>query len=473
MRWVAPFGADDAKPIYEVEGSITSAQWGSDGKTLFVTETSSGSTTTFAVSLADTSKKQSIQTRRAPAPAATGAGTGTGQRPGGAQTPDDFYDNPGSWVTEPNENGIGTILVSGKNEVYLQGTQYFRDPEKEAPRPFLDAVSLADGKKRRVWQSSPALYETIGAILDADAGRLVLTRQSSTMLPNSYLVSTGGGEPKALTFNTDYAPEVTGAQRHRIRLERADGFKFWVEVTVPRNHVKGDRMPAFFWFYPSEFNDQAGYDRTKRTYNKNSFPAVGTSSKDLLILLGYAVVEPDCPIVGPAGRMNDSYIPDLRANLYATINVLEKEGYIDRSKLGLGGHSYGAFSTANAMIHTPFFKAGIAGDGAYNRMLTPMAFQSEQRLLWEARETYLTMSPLLYAEQFNGALLMYHGADDQNVGTHPINSERMFHALDGLGKTAAMYMYPYEDHGPAAKETHLDLWARWIAWLDKYVKGTP
>jgi dipeptidyl aminopeptidase/acylaminoacyl peptidase len=123
------------------------------------------------------------------------------------------------------------------------------------------------------------------------------------------------------------------------------------------------------------------------------------------------------------------------------------------------------------MVHTPFFKAGIAGDGAYNRMLTPMAFQSEQRILWDARETYLNMSPLLYAEKLTGALLLYHGAEDQNVGTHPINSERMFHALDGLGKDVAMYMYPYEDHGPAAKETIQDLWARWIAWLDKYLKG--
>jgi dipeptidyl aminopeptidase/acylaminoacyl peptidase len=125
------------------------------------------------------------------------------------------------------------------------------------------------------------------------------------------------------------------------------------------------------------------------------------------------------------------------------------------------------------MVHTPFFKAGIAGDGNYNRLLTPMAFQAEQRLLWEAREVYLSMSPLLYAEQMTGALLMYHGLDDNNPGTHPINSERMFNALDGLGKDAALYMYPYEDHNAISLETVLDMWARWIPWLDKYVKGTP
>ena len=153
------------------------------------------------------------------------------------------------------------------------------------------------------------------------------------------------------------------------------------------------------------------------------------------------------------------------------IDALDKLGIIDRDRLGIGGHSYGAFSTANAMIHTPFFKAGIAGDGNYNRTLTPITFQSERRLLWEARETYLEMSPLLYANQMNGALLMYHGQDDSNNGTDPINSDRLFHALNALGKTAALYSYPYEDHGPAMKETLLDLWARWDSWLERYVKN--
>jgi dipeptidyl aminopeptidase/acylaminoacyl peptidase len=191
----------------------------------------------------------------------------------------------------------------------------------------------------------------------------------------------------------------------------------------------------------------------------------------LLTLLGYAVVEPDVPIVGPAGRMNDNYIPDLRNSLWAAIDELDKRGIIDRDRLACGGHSYGAFSTANAMAHTPFFKAGIAGDGNYNRTLTAMSFQTERRHLWDARETYLEMSPLLWANRINGALLMYHGMEDANVGTDPINAEQLFLALDGLGKPAALYMYPYEGHGPISKETTLDLWARWVAWLDTYVKN--
>jgi dipeptidyl aminopeptidase/acylaminoacyl peptidase len=189
------------------------------------------------------------------------------------------------------------------------------------------------------------------------------------------------------------------------------------------------------------------------------------------IRLGYAVVEPDAPIVGPAGKMNDNYEHDLRNNLAAVIDELDRREIIDRHRLAIGGHSYGAFSAVNAMVHTPFFKAGIAGDGAYNRTLTPLGFQSERRDLWEAKDVYLSMSPFLYANHLTGALLMYHGLGDQNVGTDPTNSMRLFHALNGLGKKTALYLYPLEDHGPATRETLLDLWARWAAWLDKYVKN--
>ena len=187
---------------------------------------------------------------------------------------------------------------------------------------------------------------------------------------------------------------------------------------------------------------------------------------------GYVVIEPDAPIFASEGQLpNDNYVVDLRNNLSAVIDALDTLAIIDRHRLGIGGHSYGAFSTVNAMVHTPFFKAGIAGDGAYNRTLTPNGFQSERRDLWQGRTTYLEMSPFLYADQLNGALLMYHSTEDQNVGTDPINSIKLYHALQGLGKTTSLYMYPYEDHGPIAKETVLDQWARWVAWLDKYVKN--
>jgi dipeptidyl aminopeptidase/acylaminoacyl peptidase len=277
-----------------------------------------------------------------------------------------------------------------------------------------------------------------------------------------------------LTDNKDLFPDLTNAPKERVMITRSDGVRFPVYVMLPPGYQKGTKLPAIFWFYPREYTDQDAIDRPDRAFNKNSFQNFGTRSMQFFVRLGYAVVVDTpgaIPIVGANGQENNNYVNDLRNNLSAIIDELDRRSLVDRTRLAIGGHSYGAFTTVNAMVHTPFFKAGIAGDGAYNRTLTPIGFQSERRDLWEAPNVYLGMSPFLYANNLTGALLMYHNLGDQNVGTDPTNSMRLFHALNGLGKTTALYLYPLEDHGPVARETLLDLWARWAAWLDKYVKN--
>ena len=292
-------------------------------------------------------------------------------------------------------------------------------------------------------------------------------------MPQFFLLE--GGTRKQLTENKDLFPDLTSAPKLRVPVERADGIKFSVSVMLPPGYQKGTRLPAIFWFYPREFTDQDAIDRPDRTFNKNTFQNFGTRSMQFFVAprlrgrRGHAGRDPDRR-AAPASRTTTT-CNDLRNSLAAVIDELERRAIVDRTRLAIGGHSYGAFTTVNAMVHTPFFKAGIAGDGAYNRTLTPIGFQSERRDLWEAPNVYLGMSPFLYANNLTGALLMYHGMHDQNVGTDPDNSIRLFHALNGLGKTTALYMYPLEDHGPAAQETLLDLWARWAAWLDKYVKN--
>src|SRR6185436_20116742 len=276
--------------------------------------------------------------------------------------------------------------------------------------------------------------------------------------------------------NKDVGPEVSGAQVKRFQVTRPrDGIKFWVDVTLPRDWAPGTKLPGIIWFYPREYTSQSQYDQSKFGTNINKFPEVPSarpaSSTKLWVANGYALIEPDCPILGDSGKMNDNYTRDLRENLDAVIDAVIEAGYVDRNKMGIGGHSYGAFSTVNAMTLVPYFKAGIAGDGMYNRSLTPFGFQSERRTFFDAEPTYLDMSPFFRADKLSGALLLYHSLEDQNVGTAPISSIRMLHALQGLGKTAAMFMYPYEDHSVAMYQTDLDQWARWLAWFDVYVKG--
>jgi dipeptidyl aminopeptidase/acylaminoacyl peptidase len=232
-------------------------------------------------------------------------------------------------------------------------------------------------------------------------------------------------------------------------------------------------LPAVFWTYPREFTSFKEYHRAAaRRRNLNRFPQLNfRNASDIWLTQGYAVVEPDIPIIGKGNSFNDNYVAHLVDSMHAAIRKLDRMGYVDVDRLGHGGHSYGAFATANILARAPFFKAGIAGDGAFNRTLTPMTFQSEKRFLWEATDTILEMSPFFHADHLDTPLLMYHGAADNNTGTFLIQSERLMQALTGLGKTAVLYVYPFESHGPRAKETYMDLWARWLEWFDRYVKS--
>lgn len=452
MLWSPPFTEKDIKLVYESENRIGTARYSEDAKTIFLTQTVAGRSLTNAIRLDNPTKVYTVTESRG----------------------EDFYNETGALLTRAVAQADPVVRMSSDGKyVYLGGTRNFRDPAKDAPRPFIDKVEIETAKKERVFESSDVRYET-ATPLDDDLKQLLVTRQSATTIDQTYLVDTATKAETQLTEKRDYAPDLSQATVRTFKVTRNDGLTFQVKVTVPAGTKPGAKLPAFFWFYPSEFVDQTAYDRTLRGANKNLFKTLSSPSNKLILLRqGYALVEPDCPIIGPTDRKNDEYVPQLRNNLAATIDAICEDGMIDRTRLAIGGHSYGAFSTLNAMVHTPFFKAGIAGDGNYNRLLTPFGFQSEQRQLWDSRETYLSMSPLLYLEQMTGAVLLYHSIDDQNLGTDPTNSPRLFQALEALGKNAALYMYPYEDHGPIAQETMLDQWARFVAWLDKWVKNPP
>jgi dipeptidyl aminopeptidase/acylaminoacyl peptidase len=491
MHWAPPFGDVDAKLIYENATRMTGARFSPDGQILFFSESSGQSTSQVAVYLSDPTQKyviarsgggrggdqaagggtapaggQGAGRGAAPDPAGTLVGVGGGGAGGGGR-------GGGGGGRGGGGGGGGPVLVSSDGtSVFLQGQTNPGRGSQEIAKAFIDRVVIKTGEKTRVFESDNVnITERVSSILDQDAKKLILTRENRTTPPQQFLFENGAR--KQLTNNEDLFPDLSKMVVQRFTVTRPDGFTFRTVVYLPSNYQAGTRLPGFFWFYPREYTSQEQYDGPNQgqPQNQNTFQNFGTLSKQFLVRLGYAVIENDSPIVGPAGQMNNNYVQDLRNNLAATIDELDKRGLVDRYRLGIGGHSYGAFSTVNAMVNTPFFKAGIAGDGAYNRTLTPLGFQTERRDLWEAPNVYLDMSPFLRANQLTGALLMYHGMHDQNVGTDPINSLRLFHALNGLGKTVALYRYPFEDHGPASRETLLDLWSRWAAWLDKYVKN--
>jgi dipeptidyl aminopeptidase/acylaminoacyl peptidase len=476
VQWTPPFAPTDTKVLYTHDAAVSNVIFTNDAKTIFVADNANGAGGIVAVNLSEPSKKYTIVRQRGYTPAFAGGGRGGrgggggGGRGGAADDSLTFYTNPGALMTKRGSLGGQVAMVSSDQAVYLMGTQYYKEYLQNAPREFVDKVEIATGKKTRLFEAAKDAVETIGTPLDDDFSKAIVTRESTREVADAYLKDMKTGAATKLTNNKDYTPEFTSALRKRITITRADGHTFIVRLTLPGDYKSGTKLPAMFWFYPYEYTDQASYDRTLRTENVNRFPQAGPRTIEYLITQGYAVANFDPPVMGEAGRLNDNYVSDLVNNLSAVIDELDKQGYIDRGRIGIGGHSYGAFSTMNALAHTPFFKAGIAGDGMYNRTLTPTGFQSERRDLWSGQQTYLNMSPMLYADKIQGAVLMYHSLEDQNVGTDPISSVRMMQALRANGKTASLYMYPYEDHGPATKESDLDQWGRWTAWLDMYVK---
>ena len=475
MQWLPPFSETSTKLIYENPTRMNAIRFSPDGQIMFFTENNA----TIAIYVNDMATKYTVA--RGGGGGAAGGRAGGGGGGGGGRGGGGGNDPVGSMMTSPTGTvsaksfggGTPVIISPDGTSVYFQGSSGGGRGANATPaKAFIDKVNIKTAEKTRLFEGeNSGITETISTVIDPEMKKLVVSRQNATTPPQQFLFD--NGTRKQLTNNEDLFPDLTRMIVQRFRVSRADGFSFRTTVYLPSDYKEGTRLPAFFWFYPAEFTSQEQYNggNDGPAPTPQTFQSFGTLSKQFLVRLGYAVVENDSPIVGAAGEMNNNYVNDLRNNLAATIDELDKRMLVDRQRLAIGGHSYGAFSTVNAMVNTPFFKAGIAGDGAYNRTLTPLGFQTERRDLWQAPNVYLDMSPFLKANQLSGALLMYHGMHDQNVGTDPVNSDRLFHALNGLGKTVALYRYPFEDHGPAGRETLLDLWSRWAAWLDKYVKN--
>ena len=364
----------------------------------------------------------------------------------------------------------GPILQHG-DDIYLAGDGASPDGD----RPFLDRLNLKTLATERLFRSDTKSFETPITTLTHD-GASVLTRlESSTNPPNYYVRAIGNsGSPKAVTAFADPQEFFRSVERQFITYARKDGVKLSATLYLPPGYTKGERLPVVMWAYPREFSDADTASQVVGSPNRFTLVTPGNSHMYLLFA-GYAILDgPTMPIVGPGETANDHYVEQLVSSAEAAIDKVVEMGIADRDRIGVGGHSYGAFMTANLLAHSRLFRAGFAESGAYNRTLTPFGFQSERRTFWEVPDLYGRMSPFFYAHQVKDPIYLTHGEMDDNSGTFPIQSERFYMALKGHGATVRYATLPYEAHGYAARETHLHLIAEKIAWFDQYVKNaTP
>ncbi|MEO7647974.1 MAG: prolyl oligopeptidase family serine peptidase [Gemmatimonadaceae bacterium] len=385
---------------------------------------------------------------------------------------EDRYANPGSFVTVlGGPFGDRVVFTSADGRfAYLQGT----GASAEGDRPFLDRIELGTGKTERLWRSAAPYYEQIVAVLDEAAARVVTQRESLQDPPNYFLRDVRSNRATQLTRFTDPAPQFASVEPKLITYRRDDGVQLSAKLYLPPGYTSAQgALPFVFWAYPEEFRSAAAAAQVVGSPYRFVRPA-GTSHL-FLLTQGYGVLDgPTMPIVGEGDKEpNDTYITQLVASAKAAVDEVVRLGVGDRNRIAVGGHSYGAFMTANLLAHSDLFRAGIARSGAYNRTLTPFGFQAEERTFWQARDTYGAMSPFYYADKINEPILLIHGAADNNSGTFPIQSERMYAALMGNRATVRYVVLPAEAHGYAARESVGHTLWEMVNWLDTYVKNGP
>ncbi len=383
---------------------------------------------------------------------------------------EDRYGDPGNFLTTRNAFGRSVLRVAADGRtVFLSGA----GASPEGDRPFLDRYDLQTKASQRLFRSAAPYYESVVDVLD-DRGQRLLTSRESLTEPANYWVRdlVRRIAPIQVTKFEDPAPEFANVRRERVTYTRKDGVQLQATVYLPPGYDKtrDGPIPFLLWAYPIEFGSADAASQV--TGSPYRFTRPGGSSHLFALLQGYGVMDdPTMPIIGMnGGEPNDTYVEQLTASAEAAVNHIVSMGVADRERIAVGGHSYGAFMTANLLAHTNLFRAGIARSGAYNRTLTPFGFQGEERSYWQAPDLYERMSPFTYADKIKTPILLIHGMADNNTGTYPIQSERMFAALKGNGATTRYIQLPHESHGYAARESVGHTLFEMLNWLDQYVK---
>ncbi len=382
---------------------------------------------------------------------------------------EDRYGDPGSFVTARGPRGTEVLLTArGGKTAYLTGL----GASPEGDRPFLDRIDLATGKTTRLWRSEAPYYEQVVELLDADGRRIVTRRESVKDVPNYYLRDLSRkGNLSQLTHFADPAPQFAGVTSKLIRYKRADGVDLSATLYLPAGYDKSQGpLPFLFWAYPREFRSAQAASQTVGSPYRFTRPS--GMSHLFLLTQGYGVLDgPTMPIIGEgSAHPNDHYVEQLVSSAAAAVDEVVRLGVADRNRIAIGGHSYGAFMTANLLAHSRLFAAGIARSGAYNRSLTPFGFQQEERTYWKALDIYTRMSPFTYADSVKAPILLIHGMADDNSGTFPVQSERFYAALKGNGATVRYVQLPAEAHGYRARESVGHTLWEMVNWLDTWVK---
>ena len=381
----------------------------------------------------------------------------------------DRYGDPGNMVIQQDATGYGIVRQDG-DWIYRSGA----GASPKGNLPFIDRQNINTLQVERLWRCKEGEFESVVMVASSSSDskpKVITMLESKTAPPNYYFCDLGTPDQRiGITAFKDPTPQIRGIKKQRVTYKRSDGVPLSATLYLPADYKEGTKLPLLVWAYPREFNDVKTAGQISGSTDR--FTRMRGITHLTLLTQGYAIMDSaTMPVIGDPETMNDTFIEQIVDAAQAAIDKAVEMGVADRNRVAVGGHSYGAFMTANLMAHCDLFKAGVARSGAYNRTLTPFGFQSERRPYWQAKEIYHKISPFLHADKINEPLLMIHGENDNNSGTFPIQSKRMYQAIKGNGGTVRLCMLPYESHGYRARQSVLHTQAEMIEWLDKYVKN--
>jgi dipeptidyl aminopeptidase/acylaminoacyl peptidase len=443
LRWSAPFTAEPVETL-RTQHRVVERLWLEQADRMLLTEWDRDRrwVTTWVIDLDDPDSRRVVHDRSV----------------------NDAYGDPGQPVMRTAPTAYEVVLQDG-DAIFLAGAGAGEDGE----RPFLDRRDLVTGASERLHWSGIDGYERFVSFAGPGdrRDRIVVERQTAIEPPNFHLVELDGGRRPLSSF-PDPQPALSGVVRRIVKYRRADGVPLSGHLHLPPGWTpEAGRLPVMLWAYPQDYSDAAtagqvrGSDRT--------FPRLEGATPLWLLLRGWAVMSASMPVVGDPETMNDTFVDQVVASAEAAIDALDEMGVVDRGRVAVSGHSYGGFMTATLLAHSDLFAAGVARSGAYNRTLTPFGFQTERRSFWEVPEIYLRVSPFAHADRIKAPLLLIHGAADGNSGTYPIQSERLFQAIQGHGGTARLVVLPFEDHAYRGRESVLHVVAELFDWTERHV----
>jgi dipeptidyl aminopeptidase/acylaminoacyl peptidase len=400
-----------------------------------------------------------------------------------------LYDEYDIWAVRPDGSG-GVRLTSGARE-RLRHRRMWLDPDRDRfvdpTRPFY--VSLQGKRTKQQGYGRVRLEDD--AARGGSAERLVLLDRSVTRLSRADSADVYLYRVEGFADSPDwFVAGPTLADAHQVSNTNPfmAGYAWGRAELIDYASVRGDSLQAAL-LYPANWRPGTlypmivhPYELSSGTIHAFSAPSERTPyNVSVLTQNGYFVLRPD---VRYRGR--DPGVSAVEALLPAVDRVLQA-GMVDPDRIGLLGHSWGAYQTVFTATQTDRFAAAVAGAPLANLISMYLSifwntggtdariFEIQQGRMevppWADMDAYIRNSPLFSIERLDTPLLVAFGDRDGAVDWH--QGIELYNAARRAGKELVMLVYEGENHSLGRKANQVDLHRRILQWFGHYLKGEP